>query len=126
MELSLRDLKELLGSQPSDAGEPLALSCVGQVCIVRSTGSGVWLGTVDQTTATAAGLIVRLSDARRIWRWKGAAELSELSRLGPSDVTETKMPSPVEVVEVIDVHEIIPITREAGRQFARVAPWSQR
>ena len=64
-------------------GIDLAPDRIGKVVLVRSRGSGVWIGTLAARSASAAGHSVSLTNARRIWSWTGAAECSQLAMTGP-------------------------------------------
>lgn len=75
--------------------------------LVRTYSAGVHAGTLEQID----GKSVSLSDARRIWRWRGANSLSELSQKG-CDEQWTRISEPVphilltEAIEVIDCSDL--------------------
>ena len=77
--------------------------------IVRSRDAGVHCGTLE---SIADGGMVTLSDARRIWRWRGANTLSELSQRG-ADQEWTRVSEPVPEIIVIGACEIIPCSAVA-------------
>lgn len=87
--------------------------------MVRTYSAGVFAGTL----AERKGKEARLTDARRIWYWRGAASLSELATKGPATPKECKFPAPVSEVILTEVIEIIPITDEARKRIAKVAEW---
>ena len=78
----------------------LAPDRIGKVVLVRSRGSGVWIGTLVARSAGAAGHSVSLADARRIWSWTGAAECSQLALTGPKGGKIGVSSSPI-------VHEVL-------------------
>lgn len=94
---------------------------IGKYCMVRTYSAGVFAGTVAERN----GKEVRLTDARRIWYWKGAATLSELATKGPSVPRECKFPAPVSEVLLTEVIEIIPITDDARNRIAEVPEWKR-
>ena len=95
------------------------LSGMQYVCI-RTYSAGVHCGYLKEKN----GMEVVLIHARRIWRWVGAATLSELSQCGV-DEAESKFPQ--EVPEItLEAIEIIPCSEEARLSIARVPVWSAR
>ena len=119
MELSLSDLRELIAT-PAPAPEPAVLSgLVGQDVILRSRDSGVWAGELVSLIATPAGFVAELV-ARRIWSWKGAAELSDLATNG---VVEAKMPATIGVT-VLGACEILPLSAKARQSLDAQPVWS--
>ena len=81
----------------------LAPDRIGKVVLVRSRGSGVWIGTLVARSASAAGHSVTLTNARRIWSWTGAAECSQLALTGPKDGKIGVVSAPV-VHEILEEH----------------------
>ena len=92
---------------------------IGKYCMVRTYSAGVFAGMLAERN----GKEVRLTDARRIWYWTGAASLSELAMKGPSTPRKCKFPAPVGEVLLTEVIEIIPITDEARKRIAEVPEW---
>ena len=92
-----------------------------QYVIVRTYSAGVFAGYItskkDQT--------VVMTDARRLWYWKGASSLSQLAMEGVKCPLECKFPVAVDSVELFQVIEILHVT-EAGEQSIRSVPiWKQ-
>ena len=94
---------------------------IGRYCMVRTYSAGVFAGTVK----TRDGEEVVLTDARRIWYWKGAASLSQLATDGTSQPKQCKFPRPVAEVLLRGVIEIIPITDKARDSIAKVPEWAE-
>lgn len=94
---------------------------IGRYCMVRTYSAGVFAGTV----AERDGREVRLTSARRIWYWKGAASLSQLAGSGTSKPGECKFPEPVSEVLLTEVIEIIPITDAARKSIDEVPVWKE-
>ena len=93
----------------------------GRYCLVRTNSAGVFAGTVQSRT----GNEIALTDARRIWYWRGAASLSQLATDGTSRPKECKFPCAVSEVLLLGVIEIIPITDKARDSFISVPVWSE-
>ena len=84
-------------------GIDLAPDRIGKVVLVRSRGSGVWVGTLAGRMSTVAGHSVALTGARRIWSWTGAAECSQLALTGPRGGKIGVVSAPV-VHEILEEH----------------------
>jgi hypothetical protein len=93
---------------------------VGRMCVIRSRDSGVWIGTV----LSIKGAVVRLSNARRVWRWAGAMTLSDLATLGTTAPAECKWPAAVPDVSVRGWCEIVPCSGAALATYERVPVWT--
>ena len=97
--LSTMGIGQAAGAPTTTPGD-LAPERIGKVVLVRSRGSGVWIGTLVARSASAAGHSVSLADARRIWSWTGAAECSQLALTGPKGGKIGVSSSPI-------VHEVL-------------------
>jgi hypothetical protein len=93
----------------------------GKYCMVRTRSAGVFAGTVAERN----GKEVKLTDARRIWYWAGAASLSQLATEGTSKPKACKFPVPVAEVLLTEAIEIIPITPEAKKSIEGVPAWRE-
>ena len=81
----------------------------GQVVMVRTRDAGVHVGTL----VSYSGREVRLRNAHRIWRWRGANTLSELSQKGASQ-EYTRIAEPVPEITLLEGAEIIPCSQIAA------------
>lgn len=93
----------------------------GRYVIVRSNGAGVFAGHLeseDDATCTAV-----LTEARRLWYWKGAASLSQLAVSGPSEPKECKFPCIVPRVKLQNVLETLDVTEVAKNAIEKVPVW---
>jgi len=97
------------------------MSIIGKTCIVRTQSAGVFLGVVAQRNGKEA----RLTNARRIWYWAGAASLSQLATEGTSKPNQCKFPASVPEVILTEVIEIIPATEAAIASIAAVPEWRE-
>lgn len=84
--------------------------------VVRSSPSGVWLGTLDHVE----GDTVRLRQARRAWSWQGAASCSGLATHGPSG---GKITPPVDIAVILSACEVLAATDAAVARWDDVSPW---
>lgn len=91
--------------------------------IVRSESAGVFLGELtnhDPATGT-----VEMTNVRRLWRWAGAASISQLAVDGVSKPDECKFPVEVHRMVIAKVIEIVPCTPKAQRSLEEVPIWSE-
>ena len=89
--------------------------------IVRTYSAGVFAGEL----ISRKGQEVVLTNARRIWYWKGAASLSQLAMEGTSCPSECKFPCEVDRVELFQVIEILYVTEKAKQSIKGVPIWKQ-
>lgn len=92
-----------------------------EYCMVRTYSAGVFAGYVESRDGKEAVL----RNARRIWRWAGAASLSQLATDGTSKPNECKFPVAVDKVTLTEVIEIIPITSRAKESVEGVPVWAE-
>jgi hypothetical protein len=78
---------------------------IGKLCVIRTYSAGVHIGTL----AKQDGKEVTLTDARRLWRWRGANTLSEVSARGVA-LDYTRLSEPVPEILLTEVIEVIPVT----------------
>jgi len=89
--------------------------------IVRTYSAGVFAGYLKSRT----GQEVVMTNARRIWYWKGAASLSQLAIDGTSDPNNCKFPEAVPQVELMQAIEILDVTPKAQKSIESVPAWKQ-
>lgn len=94
---------------------------IGRVCMVRTNSAGVFFGTLEACNGRA----VRLSNARRVWYWAGAATLSQLAMDGTSRPLDCKFPMAVDEIVLTEVIEIIPMRPVAIARLGEVPIWTQ-
>lgn len=90
---------------------------VGQFVLVRSRDSGVHIGTLVSVRRDS----VRLKDARRLWRWRGANTLNEVSQAGVAD-DFTRISEPTPDITILGACEILPVS-EAARPSLERSQW---
>lgn len=116
-----RKLAALFGGS-GPASPTIGAELIGRMVVVRSRGSGVWMGILREVAYPAAGMIVRLDTARRLWSWSGAKECSELALTGPTGGNIGCVSAPV-VSETLEMHECAPAAVAA---LGKVPVWTQK
>ena len=89
--------------------------------IVRTYSAGVFAGFLQ----SRSGKEVVLTNARRLWYWKGAASLSQLAMSGTSNPAGCKFPVAVDRVELLEAIEILDCTDAARQSIESVPVWSE-
>ena len=89
--------------------------------IVRTYSAGVFAGYLEKKD----GKEVEMSEARRLWYWKGAASLSQLAMEGVKYPEECKFPCPVDKIILTEAIEIIDTTDKAQKNIELVPIWKQ-
>jgi hypothetical protein len=84
------------------------------IVVVRSSESGVWIGTAVELEGNA----IRLTDAYRVWSWEGALDTTAIAANG---VTGAKIGALAPTVVVFGVCDIVWSSREAWESVARHA-----
>ena len=92
---------------------------IGKKVIIRADRAGVFFGTLKEKN----GSEVVLTDCRRLWRWEGAASISQLAVEGTKAPNNCKFTLVVPIISILGVIEIIPCTREAIKSIEEVAIW---
>jgi hypothetical protein len=93
-----------------------------QCQMVRTYSAGVFAGYIKEINNEHRFVV--LQNARRIWKWEGAASLSQLAMQGTSKPEECKFPCPVDEVVLYEIIEIIPMTEKAKKSIDSVKVWS--
>lgn len=86
--------------------------------VIRSYAAGVHCGELVSKRDNGGRMVVVLSNARRLWRWRGANSLNEVATKGVSD-DWTRLSEPSPEIEVSDVLEILDATPEARASLER-------
>jgi len=89
-------------------------------CIVRTYSAGVFAGYVKDRIGKE-GVVVK---SRRLWRWSGAASLSQLAVDGTNAPNECKFPCEVATTELTEIIEVIECTEKAKKSISEVAIWT--
>ena len=92
---------------------------IGKYVIVRTFSAGVFAGTLE----SLAGRVAVIRDARRLWRWEGAASISQLAVEGTSSPDDCRFPAPVPRIMVLETIEIDEVTAAAEKVIREVPVW---
>lgn len=89
---------------------------IGEFVIVRTYSAGVHVGTLKECNGTA----VLLTDARMLWRWRGANTLREVSLrgVGPG----SRISEAVPLILLTQAIEVIPCS-DSARKILEVSRW---
>ena len=90
---------------------------IGQYVLVRTYSAGVHMGTLVESHGTA----VLLRDARRLWRWKGANSLHEVSQDGVGE--GSRISKPVPTILLTQAIEVIPCSPRGRVSLDRDGVW---
>ena len=77
----------------------------GPLSIIRTYSAGVHVGEV----VGHDGTVVKLKNARRLWRWRGANTLNEISLSGVNRNEYTRISEIVSEITLTEAIEIIPV-----------------
>lgn len=94
---------------------------INKKCIIRTNSAGVFFATLAEFDAT--NRIATLNDCRRLWRWGGAASLSQLANEGVKDSGYSRFTVVVPQMQVMEVIEIIPCSDAAIKNIEAVRVW---
>lgn len=89
--------------------------------IVRGRDSGVFFGEI----AERHGSEVKMTNARNIWYWDGAATLLQMAAEGVKKPGECKFTMTMAELEILDAVELLPCTPEAIKSISEVAEWKR-
>jgi hypothetical protein len=89
--------------------------------IVRTFSAGVFAGYIESRN----GQEVIMRNARRLWYWDGSSSLSELAVRGTAKPENCKFPCAVDRVELLQVIEILDVTKDAQKSIESVKEWRQ-
>jgi len=88
--------------------------------LVRTRSAGVFAAYVKERN----GLEATLMQARRLWKWSGAASLSELAMHGVKNPEKCQFPCTVDNLVVTEVIELLPVTEKAKTSINGVPVWT--
>lgn len=93
----------------------------GDYVIIRTYSAGVHAGYLKSRD----GKEVTLTNARRLWYWKGAASLSQLAGTGTSNIDACKFPAAIAEITLTEAIEIIPCTDKAKNLIESAKEWKE-
>lgn len=86
----------------------------GPLSIIRTINSGVHIGELESLD----DMVCTLKNAVRLWRWRGANTLNEVSQKGVNRSQYTRISEPVPSIILTQAIEIIPVA--SGVDFSPV------
>jgi len=116
-EMKLKDILELIKLLDGNK----MINEDGRYCIVRTYSAGVFAGELQSRKERE----VVLHNARRLWKWTGAASLSQLCMDGVSDPENCLFPCEVNRVDLLEVIEILDCTEKAKKSIKEVPIWKK-
>ena len=96
---------------------------IGKKVIIRADRAGVFFGELKSVEPLGDKLVTELSNCRRIWKWDGAATLSQLATEGTKNPKDCNFSVVVESIVIAGVIEVIPCTEEAINSIESVEEW---
>ena len=87
--------------------------------IVRTYSAGCHAGELESRD----GKEVVLTDARRLWSWRGALSLSELASVGSTRPSECRFSVAVPRITLTEVIEVIEMTAVGVSALAAIPPF---
>ena len=91
-----------------------------QYYIVRTYSAGVFAGYIESRN----GREVVMTQARRLWKWSGAASLSQLAMEGVKNPSDCKFPCEVDRITLLEAIEILECTETARKSIFGVHVWA--
>jgi small nuclear ribonucleoprotein (snRNP)-like protein len=94
---------------------------IGKRVIVRTYSSGAFyaiLRKIDKDTAI-------LDDSRRIWKWVGASELTDLAENGIKNKSDSRISIPSDGRLVNNWNEILPCSEKCIKNIDSIPHWSE-
>ena len=121
MEVTLKELAELLSMTNTAAQPGLNSFAIGQEVIIRTYSAGVWFGRLKEK----AGEEVILTEARRMWCWwaKESISLSGVALHGIKQ-EDSRIAGAVDLVWLQAI-EIIPISGKAAESIRNAGETEQ-
>ncbi len=113
MEVTLKEIAELLGMKNTAAESGLDKFAIGQEVLIRTYSAGSWFGRLKEKS----GDEVILTEARRMWRWWAKKSIS-LSGVALYGINQEKSYIAGAIDSVwLQAIEIIPISGKAAESI---------
>lgn len=94
---------------------------INRFCVIRTHSAGVHFGTVAETSAD--GTAVRLTNARRVHYWEGAASLSQMASEGIKNPEESRVSVALGEIILTGVIEYLPCTAISAVNLQKQPVW---
>ena len=113
MEVTLKEIAELLGMKNTATESGLNSFAIGQEVLIRTYAAGVWFGRLKEKASDE----VILTEARRMWRW-WAKESISLSGVALYGINQEKSRIAGAIDSVwLQAIEIIPVSGKAAESI---------
>ena len=113
MEVTLKEIAELLGMKNTATESGLNSFAIGQEVLIRTYAAGVWFGRLKEKASDE----VILTEARRMWRW-WAKESISLSGVALYGINQEKSRIAGTIDSVwLQAIEIIPVSGKAAESI---------
>ena len=113
MEVTLKEIAELLGMKNTTTESGLNSFAIGQEVLIRTYAAGVWFGRLKEKASDE----VILTEARRMWRW-WAKESISLSGVALYGINQEKSRIAGAIDSVwLQAIEIIPVSGKAAESI---------
>jgi hypothetical protein len=93
--------------------------------LIRSYASGVHFGYLKSKKPLGDRFVVELEDSRRVHYWDGACSLSQLALEGTKAPANCRISVEVQLIEIAEVIEIIPLSKKAAENLKGVPVWKK-
>ena len=93
-----------------------------EYCIIRTYSAGVFAGLFNRKIEGKEGTVF---NARRIFYWDGAASLSQMANQGVNKPENCKFAQEVKEVDLKEIIEVLPCTKEARKNIQQVKIWEK-
>lgn len=95
----------------------LVIKAATPLVLIRTYSAGVHIGKLLHRN----GMEVTLGEARRLWRWRGANTLNEVTTKGV-DTTWSRLSEPIDQILLLEAIEILPVAAAAEASLT-VSRW---
>jgi hypothetical protein len=120
-------IDRLLDEEVNSESSSIYANYLNKIAIVRTFAAGVFFAKIIQIEK--AGYIGHanaiLSKCRRIWKWSGATELSDLAENGVKNKSESKLSVPTDNHLVLGVVEILICSKKCINNINSIPNWSE-
>lgn len=112
--IKIDDVEYVRADSVSSISEP-----DGDYVVVRTYSAGVHAGYLK----SREGKEVVLTNTRRLWKWSGAASISQIAGTGITQPSSCQFPAPIAEIILTEVIEILPCTTKAKEIIQGVDEW---
>lgn len=100
---------------------------IGKMCIVRTYAAGVFFAEVMEIESGegVGHAIAILNKCRRIWKWSGATELSDLAENGIKNKSDSRISVPTDRHLALGVVEILLCSEKCINNINSIPNWSE-